>query len=198
MYNTHRGISYVKSNVAPATQYSDLQVSTRALMVPIIAAWQSLTDEQRLAWQHFANLHLLPSWTGSPKRLSGWAWFAKANFKTWQTCSIINLDPPFPVTEISYPNFYSASIPSYLELAWDIPDPSPNPMWHLVFWICGPHSTGSQPSIKMAKRWGSQIITAGEDVLGPFGVGQYTLFIVPLSEQGITMPFIRWRFQITS
>ncbi len=79
VYNTWRGISYVKTNTSPTGQGTALRLLAQSLMTSVSKLWKGLTDAQRAAWSQFGTDHPVTDWTGSPKRLTGMNWFCKCN-----------------------------------------------------------------------------------------------------------------------
>ncbi len=77
VYNTWRGINYVKTNTSPTGQGTALRLAAQALMTAISKLWQTATDANRTAWGQYAIDHPVTDWTGSPKRLTGMNWFMK-------------------------------------------------------------------------------------------------------------------------
>jgi hypothetical protein len=90
-------------------------------------------------------------------------------------------------TLIFAPDIANAT-PTFVDLSWIAQEPPADPPWHLIFYLAGPHSNGRCPSIKLAKQ--SAIAAEGEgavrlDVILP---GYYTIFWLPVSDQGISLP----------
>jgi hypothetical protein len=79
VYNTWRGISYVKTNTSPTGQGTEKRLASQSLMTSVSKLWQGITDIQRAAWSQFGTDHPVTDWTGSPKRLTGMNWFCKCN-----------------------------------------------------------------------------------------------------------------------
>lgn len=197
VYNSHRGRAYVKSNTHPTTQYSDKQIAMRAHMVPVIALWQSISNAQRSCWEQFANEHLFPHWTGSDLRLSGWNWFAKANFLLEMLGQSLQSNPPSLVTSIPLFPFLSDAGEGYIDVGWTTPETPPVPDWLMLFYIAGPHSSARHPSIKMASFVGSTAFMDGIYDITPLAPGWYTVFMKPLSLQGIQLTPAFVRGQVT-
>ena len=196
IYNTCRGKSIVRTNRTPTLEYTDSQVATRAIMNGVIAAWAALSDDQRHDWTAFADTHLLPHWTGSDKRISGWNWYAKANFKLSQADLPMISSPPHPVTSYTLASMKLLPAADAVEFIWDPVYPFPDPGWFLQIWSTKPHAATVHPSPKMAKLLTSFSQDTG-DVVVPFAAtGIHTVYIVPLSLQGITMPPYRFTTEV--
>lgn len=197
VYNSHRGRAYVKANATPLLEYTGPQVATRALMVPIIAGWQALSDVQRDAWADFARENHGCDWTGQLKTLSAWNWYAKVN-SPLQYCSepLLNT-PPNPVSAYLLPGLaYASSLPD-VEINWTPATPVPSPDWLLIFWQTALHLPSVHPSLKHAKRatWAPEI--DGSVFLTVAAAGFVTVYIQPVSTQGISMPPTRMLIEVT-
>jgi len=188
VYNTHRGRAYVKANALPKTEFSDPQVDTRALIVPIIAAWQALSDHEREHWAHFANENHLCDWTGQLKRITGWNWFAKANSPLLYCYQSLLTEPPSPITSYILTDLsYSAGIPGTY-IYWTCPPVAPAPQWLIIAWQTAVHLPTVHPSIKHAKRTTYAFETDTYIEIPTPLPGLITVFLQPVSFQGISMP----------
>jgi len=197
VYNTYRGRSYVKANVAPSTQYSDAQVERRAIMSPVVALWSTITDQQRDAWRVFANAHLFDDWTGTQKRLSGFNWFCKVNYRLNLVGWGLRSDPPDAVTALSLLNPFITNYAGAAVLEWQPAAGPPDPSWFVWLWLSERHSAGCHPSIKLCK-----LLTWDYENTGGIGIndllpGYYTAYSILISDQGITMPPVRWLLEPT-
>lgn len=76
-YTTLRGKSIAKTRAGSGVYQTAGQIEVRAITAAMTAQWKALTQLQRDAWNTYASQHLLPDWTGSSKRLSGYNWFIK-------------------------------------------------------------------------------------------------------------------------
>jgi len=79
VYNTWRGINYVKTNTSPTGQGSAKRLAAQALLSLVAKLWRGITAGERLAWSAYATAHPVDSWTGPPIRLTGMNWFSKCN-----------------------------------------------------------------------------------------------------------------------
>jgi hypothetical protein len=197
VYNTHRGRAYVKANAVPALEYTDPQIATRALMNTIIAAWQALSADRRTAWHHFAEENHLCDWTGQLKRLTGWNWFAKANSPLLYCTLSLLTDPPYPITGYLPANLVVTNYEAESELTWTPLDPPPDPAWFFILWQTAPHAPTVHPSIKHAKRVSHTYESVGSHIWPTEDPGWTTVYIQPISAQGISMPPTRLLLEVT-
>jgi hypothetical protein len=71
IFNTSRGIRYVKSATSPSQPRTAAQLNVRSIMTTITREWKALTQVQRDAWATYADANPIPDWTGRPIRLTG-------------------------------------------------------------------------------------------------------------------------------
>jgi len=81
VFNTWRGINYVKTNTSPTGQGTAKRLAAQALMSTISKLWQGISDAERAGWNQYAIDHPVTDWTGSPKRLTGMNWFVMLNIQ---------------------------------------------------------------------------------------------------------------------
>jgi hypothetical protein len=154
VYNTWRGRSYVKQHVHNQSGLSDPQKIIQGYARDATAAWNTITQAKRDAWDQFALDHAPRDWTGQHKRLSGYNWFLRSSV----TCQLLTLTgPDVPPTQLlSYipTDFRIVDIsPYYIELSWTR-QPAPDPPYiYIDFWLEGPHSASRKPNITRAHRF---------------------------------------------
>jgi hypothetical protein len=188
IYNTRRGISYVKTHAVHQSEFTDPQIQVRATTALCTARWQSLPQPVRDLWDHFANEHTLDSWTGQPKRISGYNWFIKLNWWTQTLLGTITDYPPDHLPAYLFADLTSTwSTPDILT-TWTPQTTGPTPTWSVLSWIQGPHSPGRKPSIKLA-HFGD--VAAEFDAGMPTAIatpGTYTIWLQTLHISGCRMP----------
>lgn len=79
IYNTWRGISYVKAFSSPNQPGTAIQQAAKQLLASLAAAWQSVSAANRTLWETYAQNNLQSDWTGNPKRLTAMNWFIRCN-----------------------------------------------------------------------------------------------------------------------
>jgi len=84
IFNTWRGIAYVKAFCAPAQPRSTIQLQIRAWTTMLVRYWQSLSDTYRAQWNDYAVTHPDTDWSGNPKRLTGANWFVRCSLHLLQ------------------------------------------------------------------------------------------------------------------
>jgi hypothetical protein len=156
-------------------------------MVPVIALWQSISDAQRANWTAFANEHTFPSWTGSATRLSGWNWFAKVNFRLNKMDVTLRSDPPDDLTSVRIYDLQVSNSVGYSQITWVCDPPILTTNWTAWAWLSLPHSAARHPSFRMTRIHDLGALFDCTIVISPDMPGYHTVYIQPVSDQGITM-----------
>lgn len=188
IYNTWRGRSYVKSYKLPKTEFSDPQIDARGITANLTARWQAISDQKRATWAQFAADHPLPSWTGSPKRLSGYNWYVKTNWHLFfdQTTTID--DPPKDIPFYMFRNTSALFQFGILVVSWDPQSIYPDFSQYIIARLEGPHSPAITPSIKRAGRFLQTYEFVGWTALSIPTPGFYTAHFRWTSDRGGDMP----------
>ncbi|GAH96250.1 unnamed protein product, partial [marine sediment metagenome] len=142
-YNTWRGISTVKARTGPTKQNEDAQIALRALTALATAAWQALTDAQRSLWNHYADTHPDPDWTGNPQRLTGYNWFIRINVRRQLIDQGIEAAPPEDPCLLRLYALWGEYYPPMITFTWTaVPEP-PADQYYVEIYHVGPHSAGA-------------------------------------------------------
>lgn len=158
VYNTWRGISYVKVNTSPTGQGTPLRLQAQATLADVSNDWKGLTDVQRDGWRQYAIDHPVTDWTGNPKRLTGMNWFIRCNvMRSRLGLAIVATAPvvaaPDPVVDLGLTqNLLN------LEVGWT--DPSAD-THYVEFRIAGPLSAGVEAKIEQSH---FQMFLAGDAI----------------------------------
>jgi len=184
VYNTWRGICYVKSHRDPDTQFTNPQIYIRGLTALCTARWQTLSALQHAAWQQYANDHLETSCTGQLTRLTGYNWFVRANVRRLLLGLAIQDTPPtHQVAHVVVP-IVATPAGNVIELSWDATAPyTPADLWY-EFWLTGPHSPGAYPTIRNAYRYGACLYDDAFYELFNLPSGWFSLWVKPIHSQG--------------
>jgi len=175
VYNTWRGINYVKTNTSPTGQGTEKRLEAQALMAQASAIWRTLTDNQRAAWTQYATDHPVPDWTGSPKRLTGMNWFVQTAIALLRLGETPLEDAPTDPAPDPITDFVVSFNEGDVKIAWSAPTAATS---FLDVWTVGPHSAGRAPKIEQA----SFLLSDGADTLSPLVIidtaaaGRYTVF----------------------
>jgi hypothetical protein len=175
VYNTWRGIRWVKSWAAPDQPDSGEQLDVRDRLSTVSANWKLLTATQRAAWNTYANEHPLSDWSGSALRITGFNWYVKCAAIPARYGLSIDLSPPSTPAPVLPASFLVTPGSRLFTIIWPPLDPaSPGP--HMIqARVAGPYSAGRMPDFHHAvlntEQWDHagtlEVTTAAE---GWFGI----------------------------
>jgi len=148
VYNTWRGINYVKTNTSPTGQGTAKRLIAQAIMSFASKLWQGLENAQRAAWSQYAIDHPVPDWTGTPKRLTGMNWFVMLNSQLKRFDLTPIEDPPVDPDPSPLTGFALSKDGANITVTWDSPPPEGG---MCDIFLVGPHSAGVTGKIQMAK-----------------------------------------------
>lgn len=197
IYNTWRGRSYVKAYTLPQILFSDAQIAARAITTLCTTRWHAITDAQRNAWEAYAVGHPLPSWTGTPKRLTGYNWFIKLNWFCQARLAAINDDPPHVHHALLFDTLSFAWNGLDLIMDWFPQTPSFPSEWNADIWVEGPRARPWRPSIKRAYWYATSDENLGTANFTPYDYGCWTAHIRLVHASGQAMPFTHYSFEAT-
>jgi hypothetical protein len=148
VFNTWRGINYVKTNTSPTGQGTELRLAAQAIIIAVSRQWAGIGDVARAAWNQYAIDHPVTDWTGSPKRLTGMNWYVACNVQLTRLGNV-NISTPPVVDGPDAPTGIALSKnASDLFIDWDTPVAA---NLAIIFFLVGPKSAGITGKIEMAK-----------------------------------------------
>jgi hypothetical protein len=148
IYNTWRGINYVKTNTSPTGQGTAKRLAAQAVLTTVAKLWGALTNERRAAWNQYAIDHPVTNWTGTPERLTGMNWFCKcAVANTLATETIVN-DPPVAAAPAAITGLMISQNVLDLNIEWTTPSAAGK---HVIVFLAGPLSKGVTAKLEQAK-----------------------------------------------
>jgi len=157
IYNTWRGISYVKCNSSPAQPRSALQLKVRSLTTHLTRKWGTLLATTRTNWNDYAVTHTDVDWTNNPKRLSGMNWYVRCNLRLLIANIPEITEPPSgavapaaPTSLVITGGILQCTVAQAAGLASTLLD----------IYLYGPHSAGLHGKIERAKH---KLYGDGED-----------------------------------
>lgn len=190
IYNTWRGISYVKKFTSPAQPNTAKQLAIRALNKTCTLAWAGITAAQRAAWNAYAETHLRTDWTGNPKRVTGQNWFVSCSMALLRFGSAIVATAPTEAAPAPPTGVELANAAGDLQITFDAQAGTDK---QIEIWGQGPYSTGRQPRIELAR---FMLYSDGEgtdpvDVWTAAAAGAYTVYVRVMDETtGLTSPWV--------
>lgn len=197
IYNTWRGRSYVKAYTLPATLFSPAQVDARANTTACTVQWHAISDQQRDAWTHFADTHLLPNWTGQPLRISGYNWFIRLNWYPSFYWGTIWDDPPAEPASQIFTGLTVYYVAPDLFIEWTPQTTGPPYPWIIEYWLEGPYAHPRKPSIKRAVRTDGYPDPYASMTNSLLTAGFYNVHVRAISDHGFRMPFTPFSVEVT-
>lgn len=197
IYNSHRGQSYVKAYALHQSEDSSGQIGSRGITAACTLAWQALTPDQAAVWNHFATEHLLPNWTGQPKRISGYNWFVKLNWFQQSINGTTSAIPPTSLADYLFHDLDYIRTPGLVNFTWtaqNLPDDY-GPL--VIGCVEGPWKSARQPNIKRCGtiRTGYE---SGGAISFPFtSTGWYSVFLWFQDQYAGSMPPQVFSFEVT-
>ena len=190
VYNTWRGIHYVRTKVSPANQNTPRRLAIRAKAKSCTLAWQALTDAQRTSWNLYAADHLDPYWTGNPKRNSGYNWFVRTNIRLLDMgLSIISI-PPVRANSWPIATLAATVDDAIITVDWSLPPAAPEADLVIDLWHTKASSPGRRPKIELAKHKHYRPSEDGSFELSWLPGGHYGIFGRTIDEStGLSSPW---------
>jgi hypothetical protein len=175
IYNTWRGINYVKTNTSPTGQGTEKRLDAQALLIAVAKLWATAGDINRAAWNQYATDHPVTNWTGTPERLTGMNWFVRCNVTLVRMGLSAVMTAPLIAAPDPITGFAVTNPADYIQVAWTTPQTG---SYKLDWFGVGPISAGIAPKIQRCKWLGFQNPTdfAGAILITPSNAGRYTIF----------------------
>jgi len=179
IFNTWRGISYVKAFCSPAQPRSQRQLKIRSLAIRLARYWQTLSDANRTAWNDYAATHPSTDWTGNPKRLTGANLFLGLNIRRLELYPSPVETPPIVAPPDPPGNFQLAGGITEITATWT---PTAGANFVAQIFLLGPHSAGILAKIERAKLLCYTTGEEGTKVVSDLLPGTYTMWARIMSE----------------
>jgi hypothetical protein len=179
VYNTSRGLNYVKGQTAPAQPRSQKQLSIRAWGSYLVRQWATITATERLHWNNYAASHTETDGMGMTKRLTGLNWYVRCNIRLLQNGFAIKTEPPATAAPDPLANLTAGDGILSSAVLWTATGGTDKTV---ELFVVGPHSQGRQAKIEMAKR--TRVIEgeSGGATIYNLTPGRYTVFARSLDE----------------
>jgi len=126
------------------------QIEARNITAALTVFWQELEQSERDLWNLWASQHTLDSWTGQPKRISGYNWFIKLNYYPWRFESSYHNIPLPALRSYLFENLNASWVSPNFTITWT-PQNMPADYTDYVIWrIEGPYKCIRTANIKRA------------------------------------------------
>lgn len=191
VYNTWRGISYVKAKATPGNQNTNRRLAVRALTKQCTSRWQSISDAQRSLWNFYASIHPDPDWTGNPRRLSGYNYFVRSNFRLLDLGLSILDNPPVRPNQFPLATLSAEASGSSIEVSWTLPAGAVASEFKVDIWYSPPLSAGVQPKLELTKHKVYVSAEDGSHTTPEISRGSYGVFARTIDESsGLASPWL--------
>lgn len=94
VFSHNKGGMYMRNRSIPTNPSTLAQQNTRARLATMSTAWQTLTDDQRQAWEEYGRQNPTPNALGNPTIKSGSNWHIALNSRILQASGTIITVPP--------------------------------------------------------------------------------------------------------
>jgi len=150
VYNTWRGIRFVRSYIAPVFKEPDCRIAQKERVALAVAAWKLLTDAARHDWHDYAELHSQLDWTGVPLRWTGANWFISCYTRVLRVAGTPPTsppagDPPYPLS-----TWAVTQTDNNAHLVWASSTQPEAHTYYVQILKQGPFSIGRQPDFHHA------------------------------------------------
>ena len=148
VYNTFRGMSYVKAHTAPAQPRSQKVRQIRAWTIALVRAWQLLDAANIILWNQYAADHPVLDTMNGSKRLTGANWFVLTNLQRLRMVLAAVVTPPITAAPDAPAVFAAANGILQSILTWTATGGTDKTV---DVWLFGPHSAGLVAKRQRAK-----------------------------------------------
>jgi hypothetical protein len=189
IYNSWRGIRYVKRMTSPAQPRHATALWLRSLAIRLVRQWQTLTTTAKNDWTDYANAHLQIDWTGIGKRLTGCNWFVGLNTRLLLINKTVVTTPPTAPAPDAVAGLSIAAGIAKAIITWT---PTIGSGLSLMIFHFGPHSKGLVPSFEKASYFAVVAGEAGTYDAGVSQIGRHTYWVCTVDEtNGLISPYQR-------
>jgi hypothetical protein len=179
IYNTWRGIRYVKRMTSPAQPRTLLALDIRAKAITLVRAWQSLSATTRSDWGIYAFDNPVLDWTGIAKRLTGCNWYVGLNTRLLKLGFIKSDIPPAAPAPPAIVSFSATGQVAGIRCIWESPGGTGT---QVIFYLHGPHSKGRQAKFPQARYKANTNAEVADFPLPVTQIGHYTVWAMMMSE----------------
>jgi len=192
VFSIWKGRNYAKQMTTPTNPQTARQMTIRAIMVDMTRAWGSLTDDQRLAWNSYAELQTHKNCFGEDVRISGFNEYVALAVLAGDMGGTQVAEPPITDAPGSCADLIvvsSTTANGEISLVW-----SDTYSGKLDVWVAGPMPAGRKAS-KSDFRHKMYVteVTEAFDIDGLVAGGLYELKVRVLLANGQNGPYLKFR-----
>lgn len=178
-FMTSSGRHNIRLRVAPAQPRSSRQTNVRAILASISRSWQSITANQRTAWNAYAADHPVTDPFGKQIILSGMNWFVECNHRLTDMGQSTIEDPPTDPAPAILASLVGTPAANAITITWT---PTGGTATQAEIFIVGPHSAGRQGRRERAVFKARANGEAGTITISSLSAGVYTFWARAASE----------------
>jgi hypothetical protein len=196
VYNTFRGISYVKAHTAPAQPRSQKVLQIRAWTIQLVRAWQALDAANIILWNQYAAAHPVLDTMNGTKRLTGANWFVLCNLQRLRMAAAPIATPPITAAPDAPVLFAAANGILQSVCTWTSPGGTDKTF---EIWLFGPHSLGLLPKIQKARYYSQTAAETGTATVTGLRPGRYTFWARVIDDDnGLTSTWVSDTADVTA
>jgi hypothetical protein len=195
VYNTWRGVRYVKIKTGPAQPRSQKQLQIRSWAIMLARKWQTLLLATQDNWREYARTHTTTDFTNTPVRATGSNWYVALNTRLLSIPKAIIDQPPAAPAPAPLDLFTAAGASGQIDLTW-----TATADWgdYVQVFLQGPHSPGAIGSLPKArfKVWAQG--PSGALSITSLGPGTYDVWArVCYQDTGLVSTWVTARAAVT-
>ena len=196
IFNTARGVKYVKCFTSPTQPRTQKQLKIRGYMQICTRKWQTEEQAVRDAFAGYAITHPIIDWTGESITLSGFNIYCQLNARLlWMGSPMIDTPPESAAPDAPQGTTATGGV-NEIDLTWTAYDGTDT---RVNVYIVGPHSPGRQAKFEQAVYKDSKNGETGTMTISSLQAGFYTLFLIATSEsEGTISPMTKLTATVTS
>jgi hypothetical protein len=179
VFNTWRGIRYVKRMTSPAQPRHSTALWLRSLAIRMVRTWQTLGTTARNDWNDYAAAHPLLDWTGIAKRVTGCNWYVGLNTRLLLMNKTTIGEPPAVVAPLPLIALSATPAAGKITVTWT---PTAGTNISAFIFTFGPHSKGMFAHFPRAKYWGIAPGEGGTVDITVSQIGRYTIWLAAADE----------------
>jgi len=179
VYNTWRGINYVKAHTGPAQPRSQKVLQVRAYTAFLVRNWAILSADARLHWNQYAYDHPVLDTMNGTRRLTGANWYVMLNVRLLLLGYLTQSEPPTTAAPESPAVFAAADGVGQSILTWTAMGGTDK---LVTIWAVGPHTKGRLAKIQMARTLFWVTGEAGTATVTGLRPGRHTFFVRTVDE----------------
>jgi hypothetical protein len=173
VFNSWRGVRYIKAKTGPAQPRSQKQLRLRAIAIGLARRWQIELQTIRDQWNVYAQTHTTTDWTNTKVRATGMNWYVALCTRMLFHNDVPPYTPPAIPAPVPLTNFAATGGSQSIVVTWTSPaDDDLN----AELWLQGPYSPGSIGSLVKANWKTNASANAATTTISGLAPGHYSVY----------------------